>query len=117
MLAVTLPDSKYLNRDVLVAERLSHQPAATARAMRQINRLAIPATMMAANNSTATSKEDTPVRDALLKRLTDLLPPDEHQETTAGADRRIRHAGSYVSRRTTAARSAVHEANIIVCLF
>lgn len=114
---MTLPGSKYLNRDVLVAERHSHQPAATARAMRQINRLSLPATMMAAQTSAAISREDTSVRDALLKRLVNLLPPDERQETTAGADRRIRHAGSYVSHRATAVRSAAHEANITVCLF
>lgn len=85
--------------------------------MRQINRLSIPATMMAAKKSAATSVEVTSVRDALLRRLADLLPPDERQETTAGADRRIRHAGSYISRRATMARSAAHEANITVCLF
>jgi len=71
-LQLTMSNSIQLVRDVLVAQRRFHQPKSTARAVRQANRLARPVTASIANISPS-PPEETPVRDALMKQLTDLV--------------------------------------------
>ena len=79
--------------DVLAAQRRFHQPKSTSRAVRQANRLARPVTISIANINPC-PPEETPVRDALMKRLTDLVTSGPNK--TTGVDRQVRHIGHYV---------------------
>jgi hypothetical protein len=85
--------------DVLVAQRRFHQPKATARAVRQANRLTIPSTISIANIGHS-SLDETPVRDALMKRMAGLVASGPNK--TSGVDRQVRHIGHYVVNSTNA---------------
>ena len=82
-----------LVRDVLVSQRRFHQPKATARAVRQANRLGAHSALSIANIGPP-PPEETPVRDALMRRLAGLVASGPNK--TTGVDRQVRHIGHYV---------------------
>jgi hypothetical protein len=87
-----------LVKNVLVAQRTFHQPKATAKAIRQANRLSKPVVLSVSKRNLA-EPEETPVRDALMKRLTDIA---SDQNKTTGVDRQVRHMGQYAPQGTSA---------------
>ena len=108
-LQLTMSNSIQLVRDVLVAQRRFHQPKSTARAVRQANRLARPVTASIANISPS-PPEETPVRDALMKRLTDLVASGPNK--TTGIDRQVRHIGHYVVHSVNTSIRATQKATL-----
>jgi hypothetical protein len=84
--------------DILVAQRRFHQPKATAKAVRQANRLTISSTLSIANIGQP-CPDETPVRDALMKWLAGLVSSGPHK--TSGVDRQVRHIGHYVVNSTS----------------
>jgi hypothetical protein len=97
-LTLTTSGTIKLVGDVLVAQRRFHQPKATARAVRQANRLTIPSTLSVANIGHS-SPDETPVRDALMKKLAGLVASGPNK--TSGVDRQVRHIGNYVVNSTS----------------
>ncbi|KAJ7483382.1 hypothetical protein FB451DRAFT_1234359 [Mycena latifolia] len=84
-----------LNGDLLVSERLRHQPKSTAKAVRKHGRMS---TLMASRNegNTVTSAESGPsLRETLIKCLATAVPTSEAFNKTTGIDRYVRHAGTF----------------------
>lgn len=87
-----------LVKDVLVAQRRFHQPKATARAVRQANRLTM-SPPLSVTNTVPSVSEETPVRDALMARLAGLVASGPNK--TTGVDRQVRHIGHYTVQSTS----------------
>ena len=56
--------------------------------------------MLSNSGQAPTEPKDTPVRDALMKRLADLVA--SAQNKTTGVDRQVRHIGQYTGHGTSA---------------
>ena len=111
-LNLVIKETNTLNLEVLVKQRKIHEPKSTAKAIRQVNRLALPVSVT--GKVIANDVEPTPVRDALMKWLTELLPDKTKQNTTTGVDRQIRHVGSYISRDVTSGTTPAQDVNASV---
>jgi len=86
--------------DVLIAQRRFHQPKSTAKAVRQANRLTSRTiSTLSVISKGSTEPEETPVRDALMKRLANLVDPEQNK--TTGVDRQVRHIGQYAAHGTS----------------
>jgi hypothetical protein len=72
--------------------RWSHQPKWVEKAVRQVNRQSVAPKVSRKPDS---SNIETPVGDALFKRLAELVPAGTRQYVTTGVDRHVRHTGSY----------------------
>jgi hypothetical protein len=97
-LLLTTSDTIQLVIDTLVAQRRFHQPKATAKAVRQANRLAIHSTLSIANIGHS-SLDETPVCEALMKRLASLISSGPNK--TSSVDRQVQHISNYVVNSTS----------------
>ena len=83
-----LASNGQLNTQILVAERTRHQTKATAKAVRQRGQ---------SSYIVKPLKDDPSLREALVKRLSNIVPTTDKMNATTGVDRRVRHTGSFTS--------------------
>lgn len=98
--SLSLVDGQTLDEDRTFAIRKRHQPRSTSQAVRKLGRLTTimeggsRSTNSAASSSTSSvAPNGLTLREALLKRLANLVP--EAKLSTAGIDRRVRHTGTF----------------------
>ena len=91
-----------LVKEVLVHQRHFHQPKSTAKAVRQVNRLSQPTFGSSSKVRAAPEPKETPVRDALLNQLSNLVTPNPRK--TSGVERQIRHTGQFATTQVQGAR-------------
>lgn len=91
-----------LIKEILVHQRRFHQPKSTAKAVRQVNRLARPAFGSFSTARATANPTETPVREALLNQLSKLVTSDAGK--TSGVERQIRHTGQFATTQVQGAR-------------
>ncbi|KAH7910134.1 hypothetical protein BJ138DRAFT_1114345 [Hygrophoropsis aurantiaca] len=108
------PTTLTLETNNLVVIRQQHQPRSTSKAVRQVARLTnvmhqVQSVSPIDSPSSATDIELS-VREALIKRLANLVP--DVQNTTSGANRKIRHTGIFAMENSKTSARGMQTATV-----